>query len=163
MCGIAGYYCKSASDENESTCKNNSTLRLHCVFNNFLISFVYVKQNERSNNNKREEKLAIIEDENLAKLTKEKEQNDVEISSLKKELDVTKRNCELRCSGLEKEANEAKIEFEEKLRKLERLLDESKKKIRELETNSDNKSQSWIKKENTFRSFVDFQFDALRV
>lgn len=94
---------------------------------------------------------------------KEKEQVDLEISSVKQELDVTKRNYELRCSGYVKEANEAKSEFEENLRKLGGLLDDSKHKIRELEENSEIKCQNWIKKENIVGSFMDSQLDALRV
>ena len=117
------------------------------------------EQNERIN---REEQKKV-DDENVIRLMKEKEQSNQEISSLKQELDVTKRSYELRCSELEKEAKGTKSKLEEKLQKLESLLDDSMNKVKELEANSETKCQSWSKKENTYQSFMEFQFDALKV
>lgn len=94
---------------------------------------------------------------------KEKDQSRLEISVLKQELASTKKKCELRCLQVETEAESAKADLEAKLRELEGLLTASRNKVKELEEISDSKIQGWSRKENIYKSFLEFQLGALRV
>lgn len=100
---------------------------------NFRISFsgnVYHWQNERT----RLEAKKKIDDEDVIRLLKEKDQSNLEISGLKQELDIAKKTYDLRCLQMETEAKGARAE-------LERLLEESRNKVKELEANSESKFQ----------------------
>lgn len=120
---------------------------------------MFLLQNEKTN---REEKKQA-EDENLSKLMKEKDQSNLEISALKQELETTKKSYEMRCLELEKDAKDVKSVLEERLQELDLLLADSKNKVLELESYSETKCQSWSEKENTYQSFMEIQFGALRV
>ncbi|PON94501.1 Kinesin-like protein [Trema orientale] len=102
------------------------------------------------------------EDESIVKLMKEKDQSNIEISTLKQELEMTKNTYRLRCLDLEKEAKSSSLELEERLKELEHLLEDSKNRVKELESYSETKCQSWSKKENSCQSFMEFQFGALQ-
>ncbi|KAF8380237.1 hypothetical protein HHK36_027719 [Tetracentron sinense] len=93
---------------------------------------------------------------------KEKDHSDLEISVVKQELEIARKTYEERCLQLETHAKEAKVELDERLKELECLLTDSTKKVKELESFSESKCQSWNKKENIYQSFMDFQFGALR-
>lgn len=69
-----------------------------------------------------------LEEENVVKLVKEKDQSRLEISVLKQELASAKKKCELRCLQVETEAESAKADLEAKLRELEGLLTASRNK-----------------------------------
>ncbi|XP_044465600.1 kinesin-like protein KIN-14C isoform X2 [Mangifera indica] len=103
-----------------------------------------------------------LEEENVVKLVKEKDQSRLEISVLKQELASAKKKCELRCLQVETEAESAKADLEAKLRELEGLLTASRNKVKELEEISDSKIQGWSRKENIYKSFLEFQLGALR-
>ncbi|CAL2262264.1 unnamed protein product [Prunus armeniaca] len=75
-----------------------------------------------------------IDDEDVIRLLKEKDQSNLEISGLKQELDIAKKTYDLRCLQMETEAKGARAE-------LERLLEESRNKVKELEANSESKFQ----------------------
>ncbi|EXB56920.1 hypothetical protein L484_019965 [Morus notabilis] len=115
-------------------------------------------KNEKTN---REEKKQV-EDENLSRLMKEKDQSNLEISALKQELETTMKSYEMRCLEHEKDAKDVKSVLEERLQELELLLADLKNKVLELESYSETKCQSWSKKENTYQSFMEIQFGALR-
>lgn len=97
-------------------------------------------------------------------LMKQKDQNNNhEISEMKQELEITKKTYELKCLQMETEANGAKTELEERSKELEQLLEDSKYKVKQLESYSESKYQSWNQKEHICQSLTDFQFGALRV
>uniref|UniRef100_A0A2C9WH45 Kinesin motor domain-containing protein n=1 Tax=Manihot esculenta TaxID=3983 RepID=A0A2C9WH45_MANES len=103
-----------------------------------------------------------VEEENMVKLAKEKEQINNELSALKQELEITKKTCELRCLQMETEANDAKADLEKRLQELVQLLEESRNKVKVLESYSKSQKQSWNKKDLIFQSLAEFQFGALQ-
>ncbi|KAB2609524.1 kinesin-4-like [Pyrus ussuriensis x Pyrus communis] len=82
------------------------------------------------------------DDEDVIRLMKEKDQCNLEISGLKQELDIAKKTYDLRCLQMETEAKGARAELEERIKELERLLAESRSKVKELQENSESKHQS---------------------
>ncbi|KAB5524675.1 hypothetical protein DKX38_022424 [Salix brachista] len=100
--------------------------------------------------------------EHVAKLIKEQEQRDVELSDLKQELKLAKQRHELHCLQMETEAKAAKDGLEGRMKKLEILLEDSRNQVRVLEAYSQSKSNMFNKKEHIFKSFVEFQFGALK-
>ncbi|KAI3873457.1 hypothetical protein MKW98_008109 [Papaver atlanticum] len=102
------------------------------------------------------------EEQDVVRLMKEKDQTEVEISTLRQELEITKKNYEQRSLQLEEQAKETQAEFDQKLNKLESLLAESKSKETQLEAYSLSKAQKLNKKEQKYQSFMDFQFQALQ-
>ncbi|KAK6921172.1 Calponin homology domain, partial [Dillenia turbinata] len=103
-----------------------------------------------------------IEEEDVARLMKEKDNSNLEISTLKQELELTKKTYEMRCLQSETHAKEAKAGLEERVKELEKLLKNSESKIQDLEAFSESKSQRWSKKELGYRSFTDFQLGTLQ-
>ncbi|KAJ6759793.1 KINESIN-4-LIKE ISOFORM X1 [Salix purpurea] len=100
--------------------------------------------------------------EHVAKLIKEQEQIDVELSDLKQELKLAKQTHELHCLQMETEAKAAKDGLEGRMKELEILLEDSRNQVRVLEAYSQSKSNMFNKKEHIFKSFVEFQFGALK-
>ncbi|KAJ6340117.1 hypothetical protein OIU77_007963 [Salix suchowensis] len=100
--------------------------------------------------------------EHVAKLIKEQEQRDVELSNLKQELKLAKQRHELHCLQMETEAKAAKDGLEGRMKELEILLEDSRNQVRVLEAYSQSKSNMFNKKEHIFKSFVEFQFGALK-
>lgn len=85
---------------------------------------------------KKEEKIEEkrkLDKEDFARLTKEKESHNLEISALKQELEVAKKTYELRHLQMETEAKAAKLALEEGTRKLEQDLAGYGNKVQELE------------------------------
>ncbi|KAG6634066.1 kinesin-like protein KIN-14J isoform X1 [Carya illinoinensis] len=103
-----------------------------------------------------------LEEQDMLKLQEEKDRSDMEILTLKQELEMAKRTHEDHCLLLESNSNEAKVELEKKLEELECLLTSSRKKVEELEAFSESKSLRWKKKERIYLSFIDYQFGALQ-
>ncbi|XP_043724726.1 kinesin-like protein KIN-14J [Telopea speciosissima] len=103
-----------------------------------------------------------IEELDMVKLVKEKDHSDLEISTLKQELELVKQKYEQHCLQLETQAKGTKFELEERLKELEGLLEDSTKKAEELEAFSKSKAQSWNEKEHSYQTFIDFQFKSLR-
>lgn len=103
-----------------------------------------------------------LEEQDVARLMKEKDHSDLEISLLRQELERAKRMHEESRFQLETQAKETKAELEKKVQELECLLNDSRNRVNELEAFSESKSQRWRKKELTYRSFIDVQSQALR-
>lgn len=118
-------------------------------------------QQIKTEKSKLEEKKKL-EDDDVVKLMKEKDQQMLENLALKQELEMAKKTYELRCLQMETEYKGAKSGFEERIKELEHLLQVSRNKVRELEANSDSKYQRWSKKERIYRSFMDLQHGALQ-
>ncbi|XP_052211221.1 kinesin-like protein KIN-14J [Diospyros lotus] len=103
-----------------------------------------------------------VEEQDIMRLIKEKDQKDIQISALKKELELAKKTYEKHCSHLERKAKEAKLELEKKLSEHERLLTESRDKTKELEVFSESNLLHWKKRELNYKSLLESQFGYLQ-
>ncbi|KAK4842898.1 hypothetical protein QYF36_001445 [Acer negundo] len=103
-----------------------------------------------------------LEEQNVLRLKKERNHSDVEISTLKHELEMAKRAHEQHCLQLEVQHEETKVESNKKLKELEHLFIDSKKKVKELESFSESKSRRWKKKERAYQSFINSQYEAIQ-
>ncbi|KAK7369979.1 hypothetical protein VNO80_12028 [Phaseolus coccineus] len=99
------------------------------------------------------------DDEEIARLMKEQEHQNLEISALKQELETTKIAYEVQRSQLEKDAKE---ELEQKCEEYEHQLEELRNKVQELEVSSDSKDQKWNMRMNRFLTVITFQFSSLQ-
>ncbi|KAF3796805.1 Kinesin [Nymphaea thermarum] len=102
-----------------------------------------------------------LEEQDVVRLMKEKEEIENAISHLNQELETTRKAYEQRCLNLETQGKEAVHELEEKVKQLGCSLEESKRKSEELEALSELKSQNWKSKELGYKQFVDKQLQAL--
>jgi len=107
-----------------------------------------------------QEEVKTEDDEQIARLMKEQEHQNLEISALKEELETTKIAYEVQRSQLEKDAKE---ELEQKCEEYEHQLEELRNKVKELEVSSDSKDQKWNMKMNRFLTVITFQFSSLQV
>ncbi|KAK4858037.1 hypothetical protein QYF36_010007 [Acer negundo] len=89
-----------------------------------------------------------FEEQYMLRLEKERNHSDVEISTLKQELEMAKRTLKQCCLQLEAQVKKTKVE--------------SEKKLKELESFSKSKSRKWKKKERTYPSFIDSQYGAIQ-
>ncbi|KAJ6705558.1 KINESIN-4-LIKE ISOFORM X1 [Salix purpurea] len=103
-----------------------------------------------------------LEEQELLRIKQEKIHSDIENSTLKHELEITKTAHEEHCLLLQMQAEETKVQLEKKLKEFDFFLTESKKRVKELESFSESKYQRWKSKEGTYRSFIDHQFRALQ-
>ncbi|KAF6175129.1 hypothetical protein GIB67_022810, partial [Kingdonia uniflora] len=103
-----------------------------------------------------------LEEQDVLRLTKEKDHNNQEISTLKQELDITKKTYEQQCLQLETRGKETQAELEERLKELEYLLNNSREKEKEREAFSEAKAQRWSKKELRYQGFLNIQSQALQ-
>ncbi|KAB5564509.1 hypothetical protein DKX38_004563 [Salix brachista] len=103
-----------------------------------------------------------LEEQELLRIKQEKIHSDIENSTLKHELEITKTAHEEHCLLLQMQAEETKVQLEKKLKEYDFFLTESKKRVKELESFSESKYQRWKSKEGTYRSFIDHQSRALQ-
>lgn len=99
----------------------------------------------------------------MLQLKKDKIQNDIVISRLREELESSKQMHERHCLQLAAQTEDTKVALEEKLKELECLLSDSRKKVDELQSFSEAKQKRWKNKECSYQSFIDQQFGALKV
>ncbi|XP_028070495.1 kinesin-like protein KIN-14K isoform X2 [Camellia sinensis] len=118
-------------------------------------------QQTKTDKTKMEEKKKV-EEQDMVRLTKEKEQINNEILTLKQELEMARKANEESCIKMETEAKGNQRELEKRLTEVMHLLTESRKRVKELETNHESKSQQWNKKEHIYQIFTEFQLGALR-
>jgi len=107
-----------------------------------------------------QEEVKTANDEEIARLMKEQEHKNSEISALKQELEATKTAYEVQRSQMEKDA---KAELEQKCEEYENQLKELRNKVKELKVSSDSKDQKWNMKMNRFLTVITFQFSSLQV
>ncbi|XP_033145430.1 LOW QUALITY PROTEIN: kinesin-like protein KIN-14K [Brassica rapa] len=93
---------------------------------------------------------------------KKKERSDAELSKLKKELQVLKETHEKQFLELELYAQEAKTVLEKQLEESELRVVDSTNKVKELEKFCEIKTKIWEKKEQTYKSFIHNQSEALQ-
>ncbi|XWS38364.1 hypothetical protein CRYUN_Cryun19dG0124800 [Craigia yunnanensis] len=103
-----------------------------------------------------------VEEQDVLQLKKEKIQNDIKISRITEELESSKQKHERHCLQLEAQAKDTKVVLVEKLKELECLLSDSRKKVDELQSFSESKLKRWKNKERRYQSFIDQQFGALK-
>ncbi|TYI52615.1 hypothetical protein E1A91_D12G260700v1 [Gossypium mustelinum] len=108
------------------------------------------------------EEMGKVEKQNLLQLKKNNIQNDLEISRLRKELESSKEMHERHCLQLEAQAEGTKAVLEVKLKELECLLTDSKKKADDLQSFSESTQKRWKNRECSYQSFIDQQFGALK-
>ncbi|KAF7819873.1 Kinesin-like protein [Senna tora] len=98
------------------------------------------------------------DEDDLTRLMKEKDQLNMELSTLKQELETTKTTC----LKLEEEAKGAQGELKQKSKEYEHIFEDLLNKVKELEAFSDSKNQTWNMKKNDLQNAVDFQFNSLQ-
>ncbi|CAK9142218.1 unnamed protein product [Ilex paraguariensis] len=103
-----------------------------------------------------------LEEQYVIRLMREKDHSDSQISALTQEMESAKRAYEKRCLQLETKAKETEVDLEKKIVELECILNDSRKKVAELEAFSKSKSMRWKRKELGYKSFLDFQFGSLQ-
>ncbi|GMH03949.1 hypothetical protein Nepgr_005788 [Nepenthes gracilis] len=111
--------------------------------------------------NKMEEKMNR-EEEGFARLKREKDQVNLEMSALKQELEAAKKSYELRNQELEAQSELVKSLLERKLKEQQQLLDNSKNKVKELEVNAESKIQKWSRKEHAYEDLMNAHILALQ-
>ncbi|CAH2080170.1 unnamed protein product [Thlaspi arvense] len=109
-----------------------------------------------------DEKELVSEEQDVLQLKKERERRDADISKLKQELELVKETHEEQFLNLESNAQIAKIELEKQLKDSELRVVESTEKAKELENLWETKSKRWEKKEQTYKSFIYHQTEALQ-
>lgn len=103
-----------------------------------------------------------LRDQDVIRLGKEKESSDHKILELQQALETTKKSYEQQCQLLEAKATVTKVESEERIKELESLLADSRKKTKELEALSESKFQTWNQKQNIFQSFIGSQLQSVQ-
>ncbi|KAE9467108.1 hypothetical protein C3L33_00982, partial [Rhododendron williamsianum] len=116
--------------------------------------------NEESQTKMEEKKK--VEEQDVIRLVKEKEQINNEIWTLKQELETARKANEESCLRIENEGNKTQQELEERLKEVMHLLTESRSRVKELEAYSESKDERLNKKETIYQRFTDFQLGALR-
>ncbi|CAH8277774.1 unnamed protein product [Arabidopsis lyrata] len=97
-------------------------------------------------------------EKDVLQIEKEKERSDAELSKLKQELEIVKETHEKQFLELESNAQKAKVELEKQLKESELRVVEAK----ELEKLCETKTKRWEKKEQTYKSFINHQTEALQ-
>ncbi|ESQ46821.1 hypothetical protein EUTSA_v10027635mg [Eutrema salsugineum] len=95
-------------------------------------------------------------------ITDENELSDAELSKLKQELEIVKETHEKEMLELESNARKAKTELEKQLEDSELRVVGSTEKVKELEKLCETKTKRWEKKEQTYKSFIYHQSEALQ-
>ncbi|KAL4279394.1 hypothetical protein GQ457_03G012810 [Hibiscus cannabinus] len=126
-------------------------------------------------NSKMEEKQKV-EKQEMMKLVKENEKYILEIAALKEELETAGMMHKLCSMEMEAEAKAAITVLQmrikdleclfsdsnNKVKDLEVLLADSNNKVKDLEASFESERQRWNMKEKIYRSFIDFQFEAMQ-
>lgn len=103
-----------------------------------------------------------VEEQDVIRLMRQKDHYEIEMSLLKQELELSKKTYEKNCSQLEKQALETKADLENKLMELQSLLNDSRKKVKELESFSESKFLRWRRKEYGYKHFIDSHAGSLQ-
>ncbi|XP_073110739.1 kinesin-like protein KIN-14C isoform X3 [Elaeis guineensis] len=105
----------------------------------------------------RTEERKKVSEEDVVRLMKEKEDSDNIVSKLKEDLKTTKRSYEQHCQQQETKAKQTQEELERRVKEVEFLLAESRKRTKELEAFSASKSQNWNQKAHVVHNFIGLQ------
>ncbi|CAE6202840.1 unnamed protein product [Arabidopsis arenosa] len=127
------------------------------VFVSILRGIVQVVE-QRISNQAENLKNLRSEEKDVLQIEKEKERSDAELSKLKQELEILKETHEKQFLELKSNAQKAKVELEKQLKESELRVVEAK----ELEKLCETKTKRWEKKEQTYKSFINHQTEALQ-
>ncbi|KAK4262616.1 hypothetical protein QN277_028155 [Acacia crassicarpa] len=103
-----------------------------------------------------------LDEQDVAQLKQEKVRCEIEISALKQELEMVKKAHEELCVQSELRAEECKSEYVKRIRELECGLADARNQANKLEAFMESKSLKWKNKENTYQSFINYQFGAFQ-
>lgn len=104
-----------------------------------------------------------LEEQEVAQIKRDKVRNEIEISTLKQELETVKRAHEDHCLQSELHANESKADYEKRMGELEYHLANARKQVKELKAFMKSRSLKWKDKEHTYNSFLNDQSGAFQV
>ncbi|KAJ3670967.1 hypothetical protein LUZ60_008393 [Juncus effusus] len=110
----------------------------------------------KAEKSKFEEKTKSTE-QDLTKLTREKETAEKTIARLKREMESETKLRDTQFKQLEMKSNELERKLTGRIKELEGLLEDSRRKVREIERESEMRLVSWNKRENVYQNFVDHQ------
>ncbi|WVZ68868.1 hypothetical protein U9M48_017750 [Paspalum notatum var. saurae] len=98
-----------------------------------------------------------LDEKDMIQLMREKEDTENTIASLQKEIQILSRMHEQYRERMEIEARQMEEHLTMRIKEAEFLLMQSKKKVEEIQSASQLKSELWIRKANIFQSFMDNQ------
>lgn len=104
-----------------------------------------------------------LDEKDVADLKQEKVRTEIEISSLKQELETVKKAHEELCMQSDLRAEEHKSEYEKRIQELECGLVDARNQAEKLEAFIESKSVKWKNREDTYQSFISNQFGAFQV
>ncbi|KAF8087629.1 hypothetical protein N665_0573s0002 [Sinapis alba] len=102
------------------------------------------------------------EEQDVLQLKRKKERSDADLSKLKQELEDLKETHEKLFLELELYAQQAKSVLEKQLEESELRVVDSTNKVKELEKLCETKTKIWEEKEQTYKSFIHNQSEALQ-
>ncbi|KAG9145127.1 hypothetical protein Leryth_008920 [Lithospermum erythrorhizon] len=103
-----------------------------------------------------------LEHQNVIRLLREKENCEIQISSMMQELDLTKKTYEDNIVQLKSQYNETITEQKRKIMELECILADSMKKVKELEHFSESKYMGLKRKELAYKHFMDSHIGSIQ-
>jgi kinesin family member C2/C3 len=101
--------------------------------------------------------------EDILKLQKDNDTSDIIISKLRQELVVSGRAHRIRIQELESRAFHDSEQFEQKIKELERMLEDSRQRGRGLEVLLQSKMETWTRKEIMVNQIADLQIQSIKV
>lgn len=104
-----------------------------------------------------------LDEQDVARLKKEKVRSETEICALKQELEMVKRAHEEVSLQSELRAKESEAENEKRIGELECRIADARNQVKKLEALLESKSLKWKNKEHTYQSFINHQFGAFKV
>lgn len=99
----------------------------------------------------------------MVRLMREKENAESTIASLQQEIQILSRMHDQYRERMETEARQMEEHLTTRVKEAEFLLMQSKRKVEEIESASQLKSQIWSRKANIFQSFTDNQKISIKV
>ncbi|CAD5333650.1 unnamed protein product [Arabidopsis thaliana] len=138
--------------------ESSQKMNVSHVYVSILRGIVQVVEQRISNQAENLKNLIRSEEKDVLQIEKEKERSNAELSKLKQELEIVKETHEKQFLELKLNAQKAKVELEKQLKNSELRVVEAK----ELEKLCETKTKRWEKKEQTYKSFINHQTEALQ-
>ncbi|GJM90666.1 hypothetical protein PR202_ga06967 [Eleusine coracana subsp. coracana] len=152
---------KQSTDEDaeRSIKEKNDIITLIKEKEDYSNTIVKLKQELESLRSSYEESCKLLESKNedIVKAVTDKEMNDNIILQLRQDLEATKKLHETHCQQLETRADQVNKMSEQRIKEIERMLEDSTNTRRELEELSESRIQFWKQKEIVVNQFVGLQ------
>ncbi|KAK3152553.1 hypothetical protein QOZ80_2BG0160620 [Eleusine coracana subsp. coracana] len=152
---------KQSTDEDaeKSIKEKNDIITLIKEKENYSNTIVKLKQEIESLRSSYEESCKLLESKNedIVKAITDKEMNDNIILQLRQDLEATKKLHETHCQQLETRAEQVNKKSEQRIKEIERMLEDSTNTRRELEELSEFRIQFWKQKEIVVNQSVGLQ------